>query len=467
MNQFTPEPTQQNFPSEAILEQMERVLASRHFRQTRTLDKFLRHAITKTLAGFEGELKESLIGREVFHRGEDFNPSLDAVVRVQAGMLRKKLASYYAEEGVSDPLVIDLPKGCYVPTFHTRESFLTELPGIAPVLHQLPVPPLVSSTPPGLTEQANTAAPWRFPVRWQSLAAFTFGVALMFGITLWRNSPMPVGVANKATPEMAQAAPLWQKFFEPDSATILAYGTPQFFQSNGLYLRDVVVNSPQEIDADTGGRLDVVRKALKVSFDPVEIYTGVGEAHGINTLSRFFWQNDRELKIARSRLVGWQEVKNSNLIFLSSMRFHTLAEQLDYPSDFVIRASGVSGTVVNLRPAAGEQAEYGTPGGEHYAVVTLWPGKSEQRRILQLSGNTTWGTLAAAEYATDKESLRKLHEALEQCRQKHGKAQHPPYFQVLVRAEVKDLQPIALTYVTHHDLELPAANTEAVRAALK
>lgn len=459
--------TQPNIPAVAILEQMERVLASRHFRQTRTLDKFLRHAVTKTLAGFEGELKESLIGREVFHRGEDFNPSLDAVVRVQAGMLRKKLASYYAEEGLSDPLVIDLPKGCYVPTFHTRESHLAEMPETALALNQFPEPHLVSSTLPGLTEHVSTVAPWRLPVRWQSLAAFALGVALMFGVMLWRNQHLPVGVANKATLETTLVAPLWEKFFEPDSATVLAYGTPQFFQSNGLYLRDVIVNSPQEIDAESGGRLDVVRKALKASFDPVEIYTGVGEAHGINTLSRFFWQNDRELKIARSRLVGWQEVKNSNLIFLSSMRFHTLAEQLDYPSDFVIRASGVSGTVVNLRPAAGEQAEYGTPGGESYAVITLWPGKSEQRRILQLSGNTTWGTLAAAEYATDKESLRKLHEVLEQCRQKHGRAQHPPYFQVLVRAEVKDLQPIALTYVTHHDLELPAVNTEAVRAALK
>ena len=149
------------------------------------------------------------------------------------------------------------------------------------------------------------------------------------------------------------------------------------------------------------------------------------------------------------------------------MRFHTLAEQLNYPNDFAIKADGISGTIQNLRQAEGEQPLYGKDTNDHYAVITLWPGKADNRRILHLSGNTTWGTLAAAEYATDAGALRKLQDQFEQCRQRHGWATHPPYFQVLVHAEVKDNQPIALTYVTHHDLELPGANTEAVRAALK
>lgn len=454
---------------ETILELVERMLASRHFRQTRTLDKFFRHTVTQTLAGEESQLKESLIGREVFHRGENFNPALDAVVRVQAGVLRKKLASYYADEGQAEEIIIELPKGCYVPTFRQRSEVVASeacsLPLGSSFDHAEPALP--ETLKPVLAEQAKKSRWWQ-AARGQIAAAFAFGVILTVASMHWFNlgranqwPPAPAGVAAQAQPL------LWEKFFEPGATTLLAYGTPQFFQFKGLYLRDVLVNSPQEVEQSAGLRLASVRKVLNASLDPIEIYTGVGEAHGLHTLSRFFWQNGNEIQIARSRLVGWQEVKNANLIFLSSMRFHTLAEQLDYPNDFVIKTSGVSGAIMNLHPAAGEQAEYGVQGGESYAVLTLWPGKAENRRILQLSGNTTWGTLAAAEYATDKESLRQLHEQLEECRQQRGLERHPPYFQVLVRAEVKDAQPIALAYVTHHDLEVSGPAATAARLALK
>jgi hypothetical protein len=147
-------------------------------------------------------------------------------------------------------------------------------------------------------------------------------------------------------------------------------------------------------------------------------------------------------------------MKNANVIFLSSMRFQTLAKELPYPSDFVMN-SGLTSAVVNLRPAAGESATYGGGKSSVYAVLTMWPGKLHQRRIMILSGGDTWATLAAAEYVTDPEYLRQLNQHLEQCRKKNGAARHAPYFQVLLRAEVKDNQPISINYVTHHDLQIP------------
>jgi hypothetical protein len=71
-----------------------------------------------------------------------------------------------------------------------------------------------------------------------------------------------------------------------------------------------------------------------------------------------------------------------------------------------------------------------------------------------LSGSTTWATMAAAEYVTDPGYLRRLNQHLEDCRMKTGFAQHAPYFQVLLRAEVKDNHPISISYVTHHDLQI-------------
>jgi hypothetical protein len=87
-------------------------------------------------------------------------------------------------------------------------------------------------------------------------------------------------------------------------------------------------------------------------------------------------------------------------------------------------------------------------------VLTVWPGKPHQRRIVILSGSTTWATLAAAEYVTDPEYLRQLNHHLEQCRAQKKAAHHAPYFQALLRAQVKDNQPISISYVTHHDLHI-------------
>jgi hypothetical protein len=242
--------------------------------------------------------------------------------------------------------------------------------------------------------------------------------------------------------------PLWEKFFEPGVDNILAYGTPQFFTANGVYLRDVEINSPQ--DERAVARLISLKKAFRHQFRPTEIYTGVGETHGVYLLTKFFNKTAKELHVTRSRMVGWNELKNTNVIFLSSMRFHTLAKEMRYPSDFALNP-GKSKAVDNLNPREGEEQRYGD---SDYAVITLWPGKLHNRRILVLSGATTWATLAAAEYVTDTEYLRRLNQHLEKCRIKSGAPNHAPYFQVLLRTEVKDDHPISISYVTHHDLPI-------------
>jgi hypothetical protein len=243
--------------------------------------------------------------------------------------------------------------------------------------------------------------------------------------------------------------PLWGKFLEAGADNLLAFGTPQFFMSGGIYIRNVKVNTPQE--AEVNSEMISLRKTTLLDLKPIEVYTGVGETHGVYLLTRFFAKAARELRVTRSRMLGWNEIKNSNVIFLSSMRFHTLAKELPYPSDFAINSGHAEG-VINLRPAAGERRVYGDDGSGEYAVITVWPGKLNQRRIIELSGSTTWATLAAAEYVTDPDYLRQFNRHLEECRLKTNSAEHTPYFQVVLRAQIKDNQPVSINFVTHHDL---------------
>jgi tetratricopeptide (TPR) repeat protein len=95
--------------------QLERVLDSSLFGRSEQLSRFLRFIVERHLEGRDHELKESVIGVEVFGRKPDYNPKFDPIVRTEARRLRTRLSEYYRGEGRDDDLLIEIPKGGYVP----------------------------------------------------------------------------------------------------------------------------------------------------------------------------------------------------------------------------------------------------------------------------------------------------------------------------------------------------------------
>jgi TolB-like protein/Tfp pilus assembly protein PilF len=107
--------------TEAARQELERILRSAGFVHNERLSRFLRFVVERHLEGKGHELKESVIAVEVLGRPADYNPKQDAVVRIEAGRLRARLSEFYIGEGKDDPLVIQLPKGGYAPSFRHRE----------------------------------------------------------------------------------------------------------------------------------------------------------------------------------------------------------------------------------------------------------------------------------------------------------------------------------------------------------
>ena len=105
---------------EAIRAQLDKIVASRAFAAAERPGRFLRFIVEQALAG--NQLKETLLGVEVFGRNPSYDPRLDGVVRVEAVKLRSRLKDYYQTEGAPDPVRIDLPKGGYLPCFETLPS---------------------------------------------------------------------------------------------------------------------------------------------------------------------------------------------------------------------------------------------------------------------------------------------------------------------------------------------------------
>jgi TolB-like protein len=97
--------------------ELDRVLSSVCFARSEGLSRLLRFLVERKLEGRDSELKESLIGVEVYGRKPDYDPKLDSTVRSEIGRLRARLSKYYTTEGSQNPLMIELPKGSYVPSF--------------------------------------------------------------------------------------------------------------------------------------------------------------------------------------------------------------------------------------------------------------------------------------------------------------------------------------------------------------
>ncbi len=108
-------------PDKPVREQLERILASASFKQVDRLKRFLGFIVLESIAGRSTELKEYVIGVHVFGKEPSFDPRTDPIVRVQARRLRAKLVRYYQEDGRSDEIIIDLPKGGYAPVIKPRE----------------------------------------------------------------------------------------------------------------------------------------------------------------------------------------------------------------------------------------------------------------------------------------------------------------------------------------------------------
>ena len=80
----------------------------------------LRYLVQTAMDGAACELKEYTVGIEVFDRDASYDPRTDSVVRVHGSRLRSKLSEYYGSTGANDPVIIDVPKGGYVPVFRYR-----------------------------------------------------------------------------------------------------------------------------------------------------------------------------------------------------------------------------------------------------------------------------------------------------------------------------------------------------------
>jgi TolB-like protein/Tfp pilus assembly protein PilF len=135
----------ETLPKDLCRAQVQRIIQSSEFDATDREGRFLKYIVEETLSGNAARIKAYSIAIAVFGRKDSFDPQTDPIVRIEASRLRRALERYYLTAGVSDLLVITIPKGHYVPTFTLRDAVpVPPGPVVEPVHTGANEPPPVS-----------------------------------------------------------------------------------------------------------------------------------------------------------------------------------------------------------------------------------------------------------------------------------------------------------------------------------
>jgi hypothetical protein len=437
------------------LAQLDRILQSHAFQGSESLRSFLRFVVSKTIEDHEDQLKEYTIATEVFGRAESYNPKIDSVVRVQAGRLRVKLQEYYATEGKSDAIVIELPKGHYKAIFQPQEG--TNPPQVF----------AVSSTP--AFEETDTASS-RFVASPPQTVEKAWLIGLSTAVILLIITTLLLAVSNLSRKTVADNAlsgskrwdgPTWEPFLESSSPTLLVLGNPPVYRFVNAMdppaaLAQSIPLTPEQTNAlaDELGKTFIIKNnpAPKLLLCPDE-YTGMGEAIGLHRLTDVLRTNGKNVVVKQSRTVSAEDLKDHNVILLGSIWVNEWSGKLPVKEDFVYTAQA---TIENNAQQSGEDREYKPSFDpatgkliEDYALITVKPNISGKNTVMVLAGIHSEGTQAAAEYFTSQDRLAILNNYLKQSQ---SASEPTTYYQALLRVAVDNGIPTTVTLISFHVL---------------
>jgi hypothetical protein len=416
----------QGLPAEAVQAQVEKILASVVFAQSERLSRFLRFAVEETLRGRGEQLKEYFIGVEVFDREESYDPRTDPIVRVEAGRLRTKLARYYESAGRDDAVIIEFPKGSYVPAFRKRQ-------------------------PP---ERGQRLRVWTGLLRRPAVIALLV-VAAAASVAIFRAVGLTREVDSLRRQLARQAiapqdfAPLWGRLLERGTEATVVFGSPLFFinEENNLFLRLMGVNEAGRFRVDPA--FQAMERRIGTLLGPRYDYALMGDARALQLLTAFFVGAGCNLRAVPADQAAWDDLQGSNIIFLGAARMNPLLGRLPVQQDFEL---GPDNQFHNRNPQPGEEESYLTSSHRDmtYAVIAHFPGLRADREIMLLTAHSQPGIMGAISEITRPETARALAQKL-----RPGPAGEVFHYQVLLRVIADRGNPVKTEYVTHHVVKAP------------
>ena len=402
------------------------IIQGKAFKGSHRSGQFLEYVVGKAIAGQFDALKERMIGVELFGRSTSYNTGDDAIVRVTANDVRRRLEKHYETYGTETGFRIGLPAGSYIPEITRCPRSLSDLPksGIEDnssaniVDDQTSSSGNVSSTSiatevklltPSHDETDNKINRWRK----SGLVYFLLLVALNLGIwgIYWVHS---YRVRNPATAVLP-----WSVFFGSPHSMVLITSDPNIAEIQVLthhsvtvtdYANHTYIPQPNTLTPD---EIQFSQEFL-LGDKPAELDTSIAV-----DIAQLAATSSKAVFVRGARSIRPSDLHTSdNFIFLGSPHSDPwtdlYSDQLDFK--FIRGSDPNDESILNVHPHPNELPIYVTKAhhaaGQTFAIIAFVQNLDQSGQVLILAGTTREGTEAAGKFVVD---LPRLSAALEGC----------------------------------------------------
>jgi hypothetical protein len=339
---------------EAIRGELDKILASPAFRNSKRYSSLLKHVVERSLEGRSDDLKERNIGVDVFGRTSDYDTNSDHVVRSVAREVRRGLAQYYLDDGQEDEIRIELLPGSYVPQFRRPEA-----PATVPI-------PLVP---------AETGRRW--------------SPAWIAGIALAAVLATVVGVRLFTAPSAFDR--FWNPFFGSSTTALLCVGGG----GQQSAAPDIQAMSVSEFERQPSRHMHT------------------SDALALAGLAAMLQSHGKQYRIVnRAGATSFRDLQSGPFILIGGMNNEwTLRLTGGLRFGFEKQPNGAR-VVDRQNPSKTDwRVDISTPISQFtrdYAIVSRLRDPQTEQPVVIVAGIGSWGTLAAGEFATHPEFLKKL-----------------------------------------------------------
>jgi hypothetical protein len=404
----------------SLQQHLKEVIEGDVFKGSHRSGQFLQYVVDQAIAGHFDSLKERVIGMELFGRSASYDTGDDAIVRVTASDVRKRLLQHYGRYGTTSGFRISLPSGSYIPEIMRDPHVEVALPEmtakpheLVPALHE---PALVSGEPgvnapafPQLETMQPKVASWRLPLLFAILLV-ALNLAL-WGI-FWSRSQHSEAAYISSLP--------WSALFGSSHVIELITSDPNIAEIQGLtgaqvsvsdYANHNYIPAPNKLTPELDNFCRIILRGDKASEVDVPIAAKVAELAQANSTT---------VDVRAARSIQLTDLKSdNNFVFLGSPRsdpwFSLFSDQLDFR--FVFNKTSGSEYIRNFHPRPNEQPQYvpsalGWATGDSYAILAFVKNPDQSGQVLLLAGANAEGTEAAGKLVTD---LPRLSNELRKC----------------------------------------------------
>jgi hypothetical protein len=418
---------------------VERVAASSQLKRTTRLRNLLLFVGKRHLKEGCDQIHEQEIGVEVFDRSTTYDTNVDNIVRANVSELRKRIDAYFEGEGRNEILIMEIPRGSYVPVFKYRPA------AQAVVMDpEVPASAQTNGTNPSLPDTRS------IPIRRRWTRS---SVAAGLVILILSSACLGLWLQNKALKKSMDVterafypwrheptvAAFWSTFLDSTQDTDVivpdaSFSQIQYYSQTSIPLQNYIDRS--YISQLESQKLNPDVRTLLNSFSSLNFVTLSAIKMAQNILALDPLGKKMHMYFSREYIPAF--IDRDNVILLGDPRSNPwvqlLENRLNFSED---RENGHLGPVINHAPAPGEQASYVKTDSVGYCVVAYLPNPGHTGKFLLIQGTSPAATQAAEFFLLSESQLSSFRNKLNA-----GKF---PFFEVLLKTSQVTGTPLTAT----------------------